>query len=383
MRRIKLLRPKNFGLIALFIFINYIKTFNQKIDNILFIEKVDNKPLKAISFSNDNNYILFGGDNKRLYLYDTKNFKSVKKYEDLLYTVSAIKFVNENQFFIAIGPNLYLKDINNNTLASYRGYTTFIWSFDYNFSANTVIAGSFGPKVIVWELSSGKEKYNLKEHKESVLSVAISPDGSKLITGSLDKYICLWSKEGKLIEKKQIHNDNIMSIVFHPSGKYFISASLDKTIRLCSVDSLKIIKTILTEGEFITKIALSSDGNHIFGALANGDIYMWHLFSGNLLFIFTGLKGVVNDIALNKDNTLLAGVSNEGYVAIWNINKIAYVINLFKQQIETEAGNIDFINEKTKNKKIDINSNFMEIIDKYYEKYQDTLKKYEFLYLRN
>lgn len=383
MRRIKLLRPKNFGLIALFIFINYIKTFNQKIDNILFIEKVDNKPLKAISFSNDNNYILFGGDNKRLYLYDTKNFKSVKKYEDLLYTVSAIKFVNENQFFIAIGPNLYLKDINNNTLASYRGYTTFIWSFDYNFPANTVIAGSFGPKVIVWELSSGKEKYNLKEHKESVLSVAISPDGSKLITGSLDKYICLWSKEGKLIEKKQIHNDNIMSIVFHPSGKYFISASLDKTIRLCSVDSLKIIKTILTEGEFITKIALSSDGNHIYGALANGYIYMWHLFSGSLLFIFSGLKGVVNDVALNKDNTLLAGVSNEGYVAIWNINKITYVINLFKQQIEEEIGNIAFINEKTKNKKIDINSNFMEIIDKYYEKYQDTLKKYEFLYLRN
>lgn len=383
MRRIKSLRFQNFGLIVLLISINYFKTFNQKIDNILFIEKVDNKPLRAISFSNDNKYILFGGDSKRLYLYDTKSFKSIKKYEDFLYPVNAIKFVNENQFFIAIGPNLYLKDINDNTLASYRGYTTFIWSFDYNFPANTIIAGSFGPKVIVWELNSGREKYNLKEHKESVLAVAISPDGSKLITGSLDKYICLWSKEGKFIEKKQIHNDNIMSIIFHPSGKYFVSASLDKTIRLCSVDSFKIIKTILTEGEYVTKITLSNDGNHIFGALANGDIYMWHLFSGNLLFIFSGLKGVVNDIALNKDNTLLAGVSKEGYVAIWNINKIAYVINLFKQKIEEETGNIDFINEISKNKKIDINSKFIEIIDKYYEKYQDTLKKYEFLFLRN
>jgi len=130
MRRIKSLRFQNFGLIVLLISINYFKTFNQKIDNILFIEKVDNKPLRAISFSNDNKYILFGGDSKRLYLYDTKSFKSIKKYEDFLYPVNAIKFVNENQFFIAIGPNLYLKDINDNTLASYRGYTTFIWSFD-------------------------------------------------------------------------------------------------------------------------------------------------------------------------------------------------------------------------------------------------------------
>jgi len=362
--------------------INYHTIFCQPTDNIVFLEKIDNRPLKTVAFSRDDKFLVVGGENKKIIFYDLKKLKVINKLEDYLYPVNSIRFFDENQFFVAIGPNLYLKDINNNTIVAFRGYTTYIWSFDFNIPAKLVIAGSYASKVIVWDLVYGNIKYNLKGHNESVLSVAISPDGNKLLTGSLDKYVCLWSKEGNLIKKKQIHNDNIMSINFHPSGRYFITASLDKTIRLCSVDSLNILNTIPAEGESVIKAILSKDGNHVFGALANGDVCLWHIYTGDLLFVFSGLKGIVNDIALNSDNTLISAVTNDGYIAVWKIDKSVYVLNLFKDKIFKEIDNVNFLSkDNNKRKNFEINTDFQKIIDKYYLQYQDTIKKYEALFL--
>lgn len=72
--------------------------------------------------------------------------------------------------------------------------------------------------------------------KAGITSVAFSPNGKYIISGSQDKTLRLWEcngQEGKLIGLPLYgHKGSITSIAFSPNGKYIISGSQDKTVRL-------------------------------------------------------------------------------------------------------------------------------------------------------
>ncbi|MEB3357613.1 MAG: caspase family protein [Synechococcales bacterium] len=70
-------------------------------------------------------------------------------------------------------------------------------------------------------------------HQSSVMSVAFSPDGKTIVSGSEDNTIRLWSIDGTPIGQPfQGHQASVWSVAFSPDGKTIVSGSEDKTIRL-------------------------------------------------------------------------------------------------------------------------------------------------------
>jgi WD40 repeat protein len=63
-------------------------------------------------------------------------------------------------------------------------------------------------------------------HNESVNSVAFSPHGKYLASGSRDNTVKLWSVESqKEITTLQGHRDSVWCVTFSPDGKYLASGS--------------------------------------------------------------------------------------------------------------------------------------------------------------
>lgn len=89
------------------------------------------------------------------------------------------------------------------------------------------------PTLRLWDVSSGAELFQARLPRNSVESIAFTPDGRCLLAGHRDGSLSLWD----LAKKHQVrtipaHRDRVTSIVFSPDGKSFATGSGDFTALL-------------------------------------------------------------------------------------------------------------------------------------------------------
>ena len=72
------------------------------------------------------------------------------------------------------------------------GHTSVINSVAFSPDGNTLASGSRDWTIRLWDTRTGQHKKTLAGHKGVVNSVAFSPDGTTLASGSEDDTILLW-----------------------------------------------------------------------------------------------------------------------------------------------------------------------------------------------
>ncbi|KAJ3305677.1 general transcription repressor [Blyttiomyces sp. JEL0837] len=133
-----------------------------------------------------------------------------------------------------------------------KGHQQDIYSLDWSRNGARIVSGSGDRSCRVWEAESGRclmvllndddRNGNVDggagaggQGKDSgVTSVAIHPlDFNCLATGSLDRMVRIWDlRNGRLLERFEGHRDSVYSVAFSPDGRSLVSGSLDKTLKV-------------------------------------------------------------------------------------------------------------------------------------------------------
>ena len=163
----------------------------------------------------------------------------------------------------------------------------------------------------------------LRGHEDDITSVAFSPDGQWLASGSYDHTTSLWNLTDPTIDSIILkgHTDRVTSVAFSPDGQTLATGSNDTTIRLWNlmdITSSPIILEDHTGG--ITSIAFSPDGQSLVSSSSDGTIHIWNISALTIDSVtFAGYKGQLSSVAFSPDGKWLALGGASEIVLLWDI----------------------------------------------------------------
>ena len=128
--------------------------------------------------------------------------------------------------------------------------------------------------ALVLDAVTHRETMVLKGHAATVLSVAFSPDGKRIVTGSEDATARIWNAEtGAEIAVLRGHNGGL-SASFSPDGKRILTAGLDGTARIW--DAATGEQTVLLQhNKSVNSAAFNHDGTRVVTGDDGGNATVW------------------------------------------------------------------------------------------------------------
>jgi WD40 repeat protein/subtilase family serine protease len=182
----------------------------------------------------------------------------------------------------------------------------------------------------------------LTGHTDWVRSVAFSPDGSLIASGSVDYTIKLWRvSDGALVRTLTGHTSGVSSVAFSPDGSLIASGSGDRTIRLWRVSDGALVATLTGHTSGVSSVAFSPDGSLIASGSGDRTIRLWRVSDGALVATLTGHTSGVSSVAFSPDGSLLASGSVDRTIRLWRVSDGA-LVQTYDQETGTRVLSIQF-----------------------------------------
>jgi WD40 repeat protein len=188
----------------------------------------------------------------------------------------------------------------------------------------TLASGSSDHTIRLWDVGAHRPLgLPLTGHQKLVLSVAFSPDGKTVASGSSDHTVRLWDvgTHRPLGVPLTGHQDTVMSVAFSPDGKMLASGSYDHTIRLWDVGKHRPLDAPLSGHQnTVASVAFSPDGKMLASGSYDHTIRLWDVGTHRPLGApLTGHQDTVTSVAFSPDGKTLASGSWDKTIILWDV----------------------------------------------------------------
>ncbi|KAJ5742536.1 vegetative incompatibility protein HET-E-1 [Penicillium nucicola] len=183
----------------------------------------------------------------------------------------------------------------------------------------TVASGSLDNTIKLWDAQTGKERQTLEGHSDSVRSVAFSTNGQTVASGSDDHTIKLWDAQtGKERQTLEGHSDSVRSVAFSPNGQTVASGSDDHTIKLWDAQTGKERQTLEEHSGVVSSVAFSPDGQMVASGSVDETIKLWDAQTGKVRQTLDGHSDEVWSVAFSPDGQTVASSSYDCTIKLWD-----------------------------------------------------------------
>jgi uncharacterized repeat protein (TIGR02543 family) len=162
----------------------------------------------------------------------------------------------------------------------------------------------------LWKLPAGTVQV-INAHSDWVVGCAFSPTGTMFATASFDSSVKVWSSAGALLKTFNMGVQQ-RCCVFSPDGSMLASAGGDNVVTIRKTSDWSVVHTLTDHTSSIYSIAWSANGAYIATGSYDQTAKVWNVADGSLRFTVGNNGGNIYGVAFSPDSATVAIATGEG-----------------------------------------------------------------------
>ncbi|MCG8421944.1 MAG: protein kinase [Proteobacteria bacterium] len=193
-----------------------------------------------------------------------------------------------------------------------------VWQAAFSPDGTRIVTVSLDKTARVWNADGSGQPVVLRGHQEVIWSAAFSPDGTHIVTASSDKTARVWRSDGggqPLILRG--HSHNVLRAAFSPDGTHIVTASADKTGRVWRADGTGQSVVLRGHLDTVWQAAFSPDSTHIVTASVDKTARVWRADGTGQSVVLRGHLEPVATAAFSPDGGRVFTASLDKTARVW------------------------------------------------------------------
>lgn len=295
----------------------------------------DSYSMETIAFSPDNKY-LAGIRGESIDVWDINSDK-------LLFSTNREMEVGDSFFInaIAYSPNGELLAVTgfNNTVKIIDAHTgeellilkeneNDFYCMEFSPDGETIATGFYSNIVKIWNVRSGDLLTTFTAPTNYFYSLSYSPDGKILIGGS-DSSIFIWEVESEsLVQEIRTYLNDDNSVAISPDGQTITTGSGFAGITLLSINTGETIQTLRGHRSGVISVDFSPDGQMVVSGAKDGTVRLWDLNTGLEKQRVSGFIDWASELAYSPDGEMIAVGNDSNIIQLWSTKSNTEITSL-------------------------------------------------------
>jgi WD40 repeat protein len=245
--------------------------------------------VRSVAFSPDGKWLAAGGGLCQQWgeiqlwdIHSRKLLRTMRGHHDCIYSVA---FSPDGKLLASGSYDKLIKlwdPVSGKQLRTLKDHIDAVFAVAFSPDGKWLASGSQDNSVKIWDVATGERLYTLSDPVDGISTIAFSPSGKQIAAAGYDMHIYIWNLAqtgGTLAQSLIADEGSILQIAWSPDGKRIITSSSDGSIRIRDAATLDPIGTIPHQSDWVDAMGLSRDGKWLAAGRFDGTLSVYSMGS--------------------------------------------------------------------------------------------------------